>query len=891
MGYYICKDCGYVYEIRPCTFPVHEYQCPYGHKIGGVNHILSKRDFRIFNDQQHLEEFCRGRNQNYINSFQSMTLEYFKKNYVDKYLLHKEKGILENFTIEDFMKDNPVRELNNITYRFLNFILYSYLLGAYILDHLTVDEMRKYLVDNLFPHSLFGIIKKNWELLDASLKKAGFENINIFINMKFNEIFELINNLKNVDAPDKLDNFEKSVDKFILDAINNKNDAEKSNNEYKEINNKLLNFNPQSMKEIIQSNYPPHIYSQIHYPDIQYYTVSKILNMKSFIDKFNSSDENKKKYALINILINKDSVLTKNAMNVKNVLSINKLTNLLLNIYSYKVSRDEAKKKKLNEEIAYIIEQFNNMGGNLIIDNADSFIGEYINPFIDSWNAIKKHSVQYKCRVLRDLEKGEKPYEMKCENLLCDFLVDDGDKEGGMFLAAAYQYLIECQNNFIDNVISKNNIQGVLNSYISQLEQKINIQDATANEIINIDDNIYELLNNLVSSNSIRNIFDNNKNEINYSNYNDIIYNYDIIEEELGKKILPGLKKFNHDTIKFVTYLYEGFRGGHSSILIDYNNKYIQRDLEEYEKDALNELLESNGGSRFYNDVFSSLQLLMNEIIKENYGQNKSLYEIIDMLPKYIQLNAKLVEFFRKQIYGGMQLFTVNTLVDVFDYFESLCWKDIKKNIPPDFVDVLPENIQKEINEYFDKNSNDENKIINKENLTAAIRKLISRSISGTRQEMEIKPDAKLKYYINKYDLWNKSIVEKDGFDNEIDEIFKSEILVGQSLDLYNLLDGDNILQDKLYKNKDKNKNELDVKEKRKKGKEKEKAKEKEEEKSNEKEDEINTDSINIEFKEENKENEESSTKENDGKDEDISDEENEEEEEEEEEDDRAREI
>ena len=33
-----------------------------------------------------------------------MTISDFKKNYVDKYLVVKEKGILENFTIEDFEK-------------------------------------------------------------------------------------------------------------------------------------------------------------------------------------------------------------------------------------------------------------------------------------------------------------------------------------------------------------------------------------------------------------------------------------------------------------------------------------------------------------------------------------------------------------------------------------------------------------------------------------------------------------------------------------------------------------------------------------------------------------------------------------------------------------------
>ena len=47
---------------------------------------------------------------------------------------------------------------------------------------------------------------------------------------------------------------------------------------------------------------------------------------------------------------------------------------------------------------------------------------------------------------MRDLESGEKPLDMKLENALCYFLVDDGDKKG-IFLASAYQNYILCQNN------------------------------------------------------------------------------------------------------------------------------------------------------------------------------------------------------------------------------------------------------------------------------------------------------------------------------------------------------------------------------------------------------------------------------------------------------------
>ena len=548
-----------------------------------------------------------------------------------------------------------------------------------------------------------------------------------------------------------------------------------------------------------------------------------------FINKFNSSEDNKKKYALINLLINKDIEVTKNAIKMKNLISINKLTNLLLNIYSYKISRDDAKEQNrtLKEEIPNIINAYNEINTKKIMEN-DEFIEEYINPFIQSWNAIKKNSVQYKCRVLKDLEKGDKPYEITINNRLCDFLVDDGDKEGGMYLAAAYEFLIRSQNTFINDIISKNNIHGILNSYIGQLEQSINIQDATKNEIINIDDNIFEFLDDLILSNSMRNIFDKKNNKINYNNYNDIIYNYDIIEEELGKKILPGLKKFNNDRIKFVTYLYEAFRGNKSSALLDYNNKYNPIDLDDNEKKSLSDLLEENNNTRFYNDVFSSLQILMNEIIKENYPQNYLLYKVIESKPNYIILNSHLVDFLNKEYeYYEGQSFTVQKLMGIFDYFEALCWKEIEKKVPLDYQLELEEEFKNYLKSYFDKNIS-EKKIINKENLTSALRKLLSRYISGSKQESEIKNDSKLKYYIKREDLWNKKTFEADGFDNDLDEIFKTvfikennkdkEIEVGQSKSLYTFLDGDNILYDKLYKKKEKEKieeyNNLGVKKK-----------------------------------------------------------------------------
>ena len=71
----------------------------------------------------------------------------------------------------------------------------------------------------------------------------------------------------------------------------------------------------------------------------------------------------------------------------------------------------------------------------------------------------------------------------------------------------------------------------------------------------------------------------------------------------------------------FVTYSYEAFGvKDKDSILTNYNFKYIQKELSNEEKHILNELLLKNN-HKLYNEVFSSLQILMNEIGKEDYEQ------------------------------------------------------------------------------------------------------------------------------------------------------------------------------------------------------------------------------------------------------------------------------
>ena len=217
VGYYICSDCGFLYTILPCTYPIEEQECPNKHIIGGKNHICSKKDIRVFPNPEtknRYEIFALYRKWN--NSFISVYLEEFKANYVDKYLSLKEKGIMKGFSLDEFANKKLFIHIHIITFRTLNFLLYSFLLASYILNNLTENEIKSFLIQDLFPQTLFGVIKEGWKLLNENLAEIGIDNCQTFFNMIFDKLIEFMIDLDSVDTEEKLDNFENKVMTIFL---------------------------------------------------------------------------------------------------------------------------------------------------------------------------------------------------------------------------------------------------------------------------------------------------------------------------------------------------------------------------------------------------------------------------------------------------------------------------------------------------------------------------------------------------------------------------------------------------------------------------------------------------------------------------------------------------
>ena len=285
IGYYICKDCGELYEIDPCSFPAEISKCRKGHIIGGKNHVCHKKDFRVFynkDDYDFLRKAWFGEEMDsWFNSFEPLTLQEFKEKFVDDKIPIIEKGIIKNFDVESFKNLDFVRDMNIITFRLLNFILYSFLMSSYIIKSLSEEESKNFLIKGEKPY-LFSVIKLNWDLLKNALKGKKVENVQIFMNMVFDYIIEKINNLGMIDSEEKLKSFEKDIDDYIMDIISKQENVEKMNNEYKSLNKELKKISPFSLKEIIKSTFDPSEYEEKKqdYPDMKYYSVLHFRIMK-----------------------------------------------------------------------------------------------------------------------------------------------------------------------------------------------------------------------------------------------------------------------------------------------------------------------------------------------------------------------------------------------------------------------------------------------------------------------------------------------------------------------------------------------------------------------------------------------------------------------------------
>ena len=370
-----------------------------------------------------------------------------------------------------------------------------------------------------------------------------------------------------------------------------------------------------------------------------------------------------------------------------------------------------------------------------------------------------------------------------------------------MVLAAMYKEMINWQNHFINSVINSKNINH--KNYSALFEQEIMIQDCQESDIIKLP-HLKDVMNSIIIKNSYQ------------KNYGVIHYNYDLIEDELAAEILPSIKKFvsdNDTCLRYIIYQFEGFRGNKSNIMTIFIEKYRARELTDKELEIIMNYKKpfEKRESKKMTDFLFSLQILIDIILEKNYVKTELISKIIEQNNINESLNL-LMDLFNDPL--DNELFTVDSLINVYNIFELICWEKIKDNLEDYYLMELNNNIKQKIDNFFSKNEN--NHIITKQKLSTAIRRLISRYLAGKRGQKEIDEKNQLFYYLSKQELWDEyGFVDNEEFGIELNAIFESNennlnVIIGQATKLYEYLGGDQFLLNKYFSKfeKDKQKDE-----------------------------------------------------------------------------------
>ena len=360
------------------------------------------------------------------------------------------------------------------------------------------------------------------------------------MNVIFEKIITQMKKEKSFEKEINLNNFENSIDRIVEEEINN----QQAINSYINYNNLMLKIEKVSDKSIIleRDSYNVNIYNE--YPDMKYFCKTILPELNDFEKEFNSLEENKELYPIINFFLDKNS----NIKYLKELPTINKLCNHVINYCSYKFSREEAKNKFIKNEIK----------------NNDKLIDDFIEIYIKLRPVIKR----YECHEFKDKHGNLYFNDLSNDQYLSNFCVDIGEFNYGMVLAALYKEMINWQNQFINVVLNSKNKYH--KNYSDLFKQEIMIQDCNENDIIKFPSGD-EIMNDIIIKNSYQ------------KNFGLIYYDFNMIEEELASNILPLIKKFFSDNdnncLRYVIYQYEGFRGNKSNIITNFIEKYNSREL------------------------------------------------------------------------------------------------------------------------------------------------------------------------------------------------------------------------------------------------------------------------------------------------------------------------
>ena len=635
---------------------------------------------------------------------------------------------LFNFYLKDFDAFNRgQRDVNYLTYKIMNYIIYSHILLSNLLGKITFEETYKilgikklniskgnYIMNKLFEE--FDFIKNDL------LKILGINNIIIFIESIFKDVLIIINNIKTGCKEKDIKEMELSLDKKLKEKIST---YEQSVEDYYTIvKNKDIYYNKESKKFCDILFEKKTIYNNKkninqEFPYMSYLTYTNFCTFEDFEKQYLYFINEAKSYPVIDCILKKNKIFKI----IDFIPRINNFVNKIYNNLNLTISENES-----NNEIR-----------NYPYINDHNDLIEFNNSLKEIWDLMDENKFNF------DINEKSQIYEV----------ININNKDNKIF--RIYNMIIQEYNKFIESI----NIYSDNKKYIKE----IIIQNCSKNDYINfisqdnkhIKERLVEIIN-LYSKRKRR-----NNEGINVYDGGKIIYDFEFIENMLEKEFILCKKKFSINQ-RLLLYTNKIFSNERNKILIDLNNKYPQINLNDIKISEDIKANENDMKTVYYDCIYVIIYLMI--YLKEDKFNinNTSIEYIIQIMEKENnQIKESFKNFVKTNNLNICHLLSIYEIIEE-KAFDSLT-KKIKDNIILDDL-KMAENEENEI-----KISIKNNKILSEETLIKGFKKFFVRYYLG---DSEHNSTWNWKNIENKYE---KLFSRKDIWDNKFynDKVFKGE--------------------------------------------------------------------------------------------------------------------
>ena len=673
--------------------------------------------FRIFKDNEEIEKL-KEIDESKFETLRYMTIAQFEDNYIRP--LYNEESGLNQIDIKNFRKEKRiVRNLSQISYRLLNYILYCHLFFARL--YTQSDKFDYYLPKGTTwskETAWINMIKECFNRLKVELENKGIKHLEIFMNFIFKDLFDKLHKKKCIDEFKKLVEFEDELETIIQEKCNK---VDEEINKYKKLEENCIS-NKESGIALVKEIYDKGEYKRSEFPFYENFYYTDYLDEDYIYNLLKDKDEDNYP-TLVKYLKNKSQEQCEDNYSLDNLVLFNKVFKLFNDFYSDQISREKAEKETLNISDIY----------------QDKKNSKLIDEFIEFYNDLEN----------RD-DNGNELKLDKENNKIIDFLLID-DNEYGKSYKKMYKVFINKNNKELEDLLDKKINKGVFNY---NCKNKIRIQQVKENEIFSLSENCK--FNKVIFNSSYRKYIDTKK----YENYNDYVIRLDQIESELTGTLVKNKKLFN-DELKEFNFNNEVFSHEIIDLISDFGYQVFPINMDD--KEIIYNFIEDNKGNLGkYQIIINNFITVIEDLNKTSKDKNNNKITgdtKIGDIEIVINLNNISEDF--KQLFQGNQRnnqdknysnanLNVSKITNIFDYFLKLIFRYVKEDI---------EKYQEKKSDY---KLEDRDMTIKKEDLADAIRKFITLVLFREKdndKEIKIKNNKKniIDYLNNRY-LWKSNL-------------------------------------------------------------------------------------------------------------------------------------